>query len=334
MAVFTPSVTVAALLPDARPGAGQLFPVEVLGGSAGLGRSILYPSIQKTGLALAGFDAYLQTGRILVFGESELRFLETLTPEGRHEALERTLRDDIPCVLVTCGLEPAPDLVRQGDERRMPILRTPVPTPIAINRLIAVLQDWLAPRELVHGVLLDILGLGVLITGESGIGKSECALDLVVRGHRLVADDAVEVRRRGDDVVIGTAPELTRHHMELRGIGLINVRDMFGVSSTRGAKRVELVVQLERWEPGRDYERLGIDDSRQDVLGVAVPLVRMPVAPGRNLAILVEVAARNQLLRARGQHAARDLAARVDRQLAAPDAQRGDEVWADGEEEP
>ena len=180
------------------------------------------------------------------------------------------------------------------------------PTPVAINRLIALLEDRLAPRELIHGVLLDILGLGVLITGESGIGKSECALDLVVRGHRLVADDAVEVRRRGDDVVIGTAPELTRHHMELRGIGLINLRDMFGVSSTRGAKRVELVVHLERWDPACNYERLGLDDPRQDVLGVPIPVVRMPVAPGRNLAILVEVAARNQLLRARGQHAARD----------------------------
>ena len=334
MSVYTPTVTVAALLPESRPGIPPLFALEVLGGGAGLDRPILYPSIQKTGLALAGFDVYLQGGRVLVFGESEIRFLETLAPATREEAIRRTLRDDIPCVLLTGGLEPVPGLVTEGDRVRMPILRTPVPTPVAINRLIAVLEDWLAPRELVHGVLLDILGLGVLITGESGIGKSECALDLVVRGHRLVADDAVEVRRRGDQVVIGTAPELTRHHMELRGIGLINLRDMFGVSSTRGAKRVELVVQLERWEAGRDYERLGIDDARTAVLGVSVPLVRMPVAPGRNLAILVEVAARNQLLRARGQHAAKDLAARLDRQLAQTGQSRSDEVWTEGEDEP
>jgi HPr kinase/phosphorylase len=334
MAVFTPSVTVAALLPDARPGGSPLFPVEVLGGELGLGRPILYPSIQKTGLALAGFDEYLQGGRVLVFGESEIRFLESLAPATRVEALGRTLRDDIPCVLITNGLEPVPELVAGGNRARMPILRTTSPAPVAINRLIALLEDWLAPRELIHGVLLDVLGLGVLITGESGIGKSECALDLVVRGHRLVADDAIEIRRRGESVVIGTAPDLTRHHMELRGIGLINLRDMFGVSSTRGAKRVELVVQLERWDTGRDYERLGIDDSHQEVLGVSVPLVRMPVAPGRNLAILVEVAARNQLLRARGQHAARDLAARLERQLAGnPEASSGD-TWADGEEEP
>jgi HPr kinase/phosphorylase len=170
-------------------------------------------------------------------------------------------------------------------------------------------------REIVHGVLLDILGLGVLIAGESGIGKSECALDLVVRGHRLVADDTVEIRRRGERVVIGTCPELTRHHMEIRGLGVINVRDLFGVASTRSSKRVELVVQLERWDPSREYDRLGIDDATYELLGIKVPLIRMPVAPGRSLAILVEVAARNQILRTRGLNAARDLVTRLDRQL-------------------
>jgi HPr kinase/phosphorylase len=163
--------------------------------------------------------------------------------------------------------------------------------------------------------LIDILGLGVLIVGESGIGKSECALDLVVRGHRLVADDTVEVRRRGETLVLGTCPELTRHHMEIRGLGVINIRDLFGVASTRTSKQVELVVQLERWDPSREYDRLGIDDQAYDLLGLKVPFIRMPVAPGRSLAVLVEVAARNQLLRARGLHAARDLVERLDRQL-------------------
>jgi len=167
---------------------------------------------------------------------------------------------------------------------------------------------------------MDILGLGVLIVGESGIGKSECALDLVVRGHRLVADDTVEIRRRAESVLIGTCPELTRHHMEVRGLGVINLRDLFGVASTRSSKRVELVVQLERWEPGREYERLGLDEAHYELLGLPVPLLRMPVAPGRNVAILVEVAARNQLLRTRGHHAARKLAARLERQLQEPPA--------------
>jgi len=168
---------------------------------------------------------------------------------------------------------------------------------------------------------MDILGLGVLIVGDSGIGKSECALDLIVRGHRLVADDTVEVRRRAESVLIGTCPDLTRHHMEVRGLGVINIKDLFGVASTRSSKRVELVVQLERWEPGREYERLGLDDSHFEILGLPVPLLRMPVAPGRNVAILVEVAARNQLLRSRGHHAARRLAARLERQLREPEGE-------------
>jgi HPr kinase/phosphorylase len=151
--------------------------------------------------------------------------------------------------------------------------------------------------------------------GESGIGKSECALDLIVRGHRLVADDTVDIRRRSESILIGTCPELTRHHMELRGLGVINVKELFGIASTRSSKRVELVVQLERWDNSREYERLGLDDEFYEVLGLRVPLIRMPVAPGRSVAILVEVAARNQLLRSRGHHAARELATRLERTL-------------------
>jgi HPr kinase/phosphorylase len=164
-------------------------------------------------------------------------------------------------------------------------------------------------------VLLDILGLGVFLTGESGIGKSECALDLVGRGHRLVADDTVEIRCRGQSILIGTCPELTRHHVEIRGLGLVNVTDLFGVAATRSSKRVELVVRLERWEVGRAYDRLGLDTETVDILGVQVPVITMPIAPGRNVAMLVEVAARNQLLRSRGRHAARLLADRLERRL-------------------
>jgi len=190
-----------------------------------------------------------------------------------------------------------------------------VPTPMAIAKLTAILEDSFVVRELLHGVLLDILGLGVLMVGESGIGKSECALDLIVRGHRLVADDTVEVRRRAETILIGTCPELTRNHMEIRGLGVINIQDLFGIAATRMSKRVELVVELERWEQQRDYDRLGLSDQRYVILGLPLPLISMPVAPGRNLAILVEIAARNQLLRARGHHAARRLADRLERQM-------------------
>jgi HPr kinase/phosphorylase len=194
-------------------------------------------------------------------------------------------------------------------------LRTATVTPTAIAKLSSMLEDSLAERTMLHAVLMDVLGLGVLIAGESGIGKSECALDLIVRGHRLVADDTVEVRRRQETILIGACPELTRYHMELRGLGVINIMELFGIASTRSAKRIELVVQLERWMPTREYERLGLDDVFFEILGLRVPLIRMPVAPGRNIAILVEVAARNQLLRARGHHAARALAERLERSL-------------------
>ncbi len=305
---MTRSITVASLLKSRAEAIG--LPFELLGGASGLERTISSPHIQKTGLALAGFDAYLQPARILVFGESE---------------------NDIPCVLITGGWDPPVELLAASDRYHVPLLRTPVTTPVSIAKIEYLLDDELAERQVIHGVLMDMLGLGVLIIGESGIGKSECGLDLVVRGHRLVADDTVEIRRRGETTLIGTCPELTRHHMEIRGLGLINIRDLFGVAAIRNAKRVELVVQLERWDPDRDYERLGIDELRHDILGLRVPLVRMPVAPGRSLGVLVEVAARNQLLRTRGLNAARDLASRLEQTLREKDMQADTEPEDDVE---
>ena len=307
------AVTVRALV-ESRPESFGL-PLELLAGGAGLDRLITSPYIQKTGLALAGFHEYLRPGRVLIFGESEIRYLESLESAARVASMRLALTLDFPCVLITSGFTPPAELVAEAERARLPLLKTSVATPIAIAKLTSTLEDSLAERTTIHAVLMDILGLGVLIVGESGIGKSECALDLIVRGHRLVADDTVEIRRRQETILIGSCPELTQHHMELRGLGLINVKDLFGIASTRSSKRVELVVQLERWEPGRQYERLGLDDSYYEVLGLRIPLIMMPVAPGRSVAILVEVAARNQLLRARGHHAARELAERLDRRL-------------------
>ena len=306
-------VTVGGLL-GSRPEASGL-PLELLAGADGLHRGITSPHVQKTGLALAGFQAYLKPGRVLIFGESEIRYLEQLDSRARQENLRLAFCLDFPCIIITGGFTPPSELVVEAERAQLPLLKTPVPTPTAIGKLASLLEDSLAERIIVHAVLMDILGLGVLIVGDSGIGKSECALDLIVRGHRLVADDAVEIRRRQETILIGSCPELTRHHMELRGLGVINVKELFGIASTRSSKRVELVVQLERWDPLREYERFGLDDEFYDLLGLRVPLLRMPVAPGRNIAILVEVAARNQLLRARGHHAARRLAERLEEQL-------------------
>jgi HPr kinase/phosphorylase len=306
-------VTVGALLRSRTDTSGLAF--ELLAGGGGLDRRITSPHVQKTGLALAGFHEYLRPGRVLIFGHSEVRFLESLDLAGRVRALDLVLEHDIPCILVTGDLKLPAAVTSRAEAAMVPLLQMATGTPIAIAKLGDLLDDALAERTMVHAVLIDVLGLGTLLTGESGIGKSECALDLIVRGHRLVADDTVEVRRRAETILIGTCPDLTRHHMELRGLGIINVRELFGVSSTRSSKRIEFVVRLERWEPGREYERLGLDERYEQILGVKVPLVSMPVAPGRNIAMLVEVAARNHLLRARGHHAARRLADRLDRAL-------------------
>jgi HPr kinase/phosphorylase len=321
-----PVLTVAGLI-ERGSGPASLS-LELLSGARGLERRVGSPYIQKTGLALAGFHEYLRPGRIVVFGESEVRYLDSLTHEARVAVLHTTFSHDIPCVLITGGWDVHDDLRSAADHHQVPLLRTAVSTPVAIARISALLDDALAIREIIHGVLMDVLGLGVLIVGDSGIGKSECALDLVVRGHRLVADDTVQIRRRGDSVILGACPEPTRYHMELRGLGIINIRDLFGVAATRAAKRVELVVQLERWDVHREYDRLGLDENTYDLFGVKVPLISMPVAPGRNLATLVEVAARNQLLRSRGLNAARDFVDRLEQQL------QEEETESDSEEEP
>ena len=308
-----PGVSVGALVGSHPETVG--LPFDLLAGAGGLDRRITSPYIQKTGLALAGFHEYLRPGRVLIFGESEIRYLESLETSARINSLRLALTLDFPCVLITGGFTPPAEVAMEAERADLPLLKTPVATPIAIAKLTSILEDWLAERTMMHAVLMDILGLGVLIVGDSGIGKSECALDLIVRGHRLVADDTVDILRREESMLIGTCPELTRHHMELRGLGVINVKDLFGIASTRSSKRIELVVQLERWDATREYERLGLDDDFFEVLGLRAPLIRMPVAPGRSIAILVEVAARNQLLRSRGHHAARDLAARLAQTL-------------------
>jgi len=324
-------ISVGALL-RSRPEAFGLA-LELLAGGGGVEQLITSPHVQKTGLALAGFHEYLKAGRVLVFGESEVRYLESLDPLVRARTMRLAYAHDFPCILVAGDFAVPPDLATEAERANRPLLRTELPSPTAIAKLGSILEDFLAERITIHAVLMDILGLGVLITGDSGIGKSECALDLIVRGHRLVADDTVEVRRRAETVLIGSCPELTRVHMELRGLGVINIRELFGVASTRSSKRVELVVRLERWDQTREYERLGLDEEFHEILGLRVPVITMPVAPGRNIAILVEVAARNQLLRARGHHAARLLEARLEQMMGQAEISAGPTEEEDEEDE-
>jgi HPr kinase/phosphorylase len=285
--------------------------LRLLAGRPGLGHRILQARVQRPGLALTGYVRYLSYGRVQIVGASEIGYLATLGARARTSSIARLGGKPLSCFVVTKGQQVPGELLREAQRRRIPLLATPLDTTTFIKQLGAYLDERLAPRVHLHGVLLDVFGLGVLIVGESGIGKSECALDLIDRGHRLVADDVVEVRRLSD-ALVGASPPLTRYHMELRGLGVINLRDLYGISAMRMTKRVELVVQMERWEAGHDYDRLGLGREKYRILGVEAPLVRLPVAPGRNTAMLVEVASRNQLLRERGYDAARRFARRVD----------------------
>jgi HPr kinase/phosphorylase len=308
----TPAVAVGDLL---SPDAASLG-LRLVAGRSGLDRTIHLSRVQRPGLALTGYTDYIRYGRVQIVGSSEIGYLRTLSAQRRRRILGKLAKCHISCFILTKGLTPPRELLAEAEANGIPLLLTPTESTSFIKGLAAFLDARLAMRLHLHSVLMDIFGLGVLIMGESGIGKSECALDLIDRGHRLVSDDVVEIRRISD-ALVGSSPDLTRYHMELRGLGVINIKDLYGVSSIRMTKRVELVINLERWEAGKEYDRLGLKDEKFLILGVEVALIRMPVAPGRNIAILVEVASRNQLLKERGYDAARHFADHLDSMLAA-----------------
>jgi HPr kinase/phosphorylase len=309
-----PSMTVGELLTD--EGAASLNLV-LLSGGDGIDNVVDRPRIQKPGLALAGFLEYVHPGRVQILGRSETSFLNERAPAERSRIVSQLCRQGVSCFVLTTALEPPQELLDETERHGVPLLRTDLSSSATIERLTRFLEDRLAPRAVVHGVLLDVYGLGVLLLGDSGVGKSECAIDLVVRGHRLVSDDVVEIKQLGDRLV-GTGPELTRYHMELRGLGIINVKDLFGVASVRMTKFVEYVIRLDPWQPGKTYDRLGLDDNGFEILGVTLPYVEMPVGPGRNLSVLIEVAARNHLLKLKGYHPARELARKVGERIQLP----------------
>jgi HPr kinase/phosphorylase len=306
-----PSMAVRELLTGR---AEETLNLVLLSGSDGLDNIVNRPRIQKPGLALAGFLEYIHPGRIQILGGSEMTFLSERASTERSRIMAQLCRQGGSCFVITGGLEAPEELVAECERQGVPLLSTDLPASQAIDELTRFLEDRLAPRVVIHGVLLDIYGLGVLLLGDSGVGKSECALDLVVRGHRLVSDDVVEIKRRGG-VLVGTGPELTRYHMELRGVGIVNVKDLFGVAAVRLNKYVEYVIRLDPWREGKRYDRLGLDDQAYEILGAGLPYVELPVGPGRNLSVLIEVAARNHLLKLKGYHPARRLARRLGERL-------------------
>lgn len=286
--------------------------IEVLAGSSGLETRFLNSErIQKLGLALGGFTDYIHAGRIQMIGMSEVSFLATMDAGGREKALNNLDRADISCILITKGLEPPPGLSERCEKTGIPLIRTPIVSSKAISVITDFLQARLARRIVQHGVLLEMFGIGVLIVGESGIGKSECALDLVSRHHRLVSDDAVRIVRFGNRL-FGDSPELTYEHLEIHGLGIINIRELFGVASTCDSISIDLCIELKKWGDVEQVERIGLEAQQMSIFGVDLPRFTLPVSPGRNLATLVETAVKVFLLRESGYDAARELIEKHD----------------------
>jgi HPr kinase/phosphorylase len=319
------SIEVQQLLAEVH-GALQLSLVSDWGG---LDRRITRPRIQKPGLELSGFVKHVYADRVQVLGLTEIDYLLSLEPSMALEGVAAYFDRSLCCVILTRGLEPIDLLMQEAKRTGTPVLRTPLMTSTFISRLTRRLEELLSPRSSIHGVLLDVLGVGVLLIGRSGVGKSEAALDLVLKGHRLVADDLVEVTVRPPDTVWGAATDLHQHHMEIRGMGILNITDLFGVAACRDNKKIEVVVELSEIAEA-DYDRLGTDLEVWPVLGVDIPLVRIPLRPGRNIASLIEVVARNQLLKYRGHDSAREfqekLAARLRAEAAAAEGRAAPET--------
>lgn len=279
--------------------------LELLTDERGLARAIGNPDISSPGLVLTGYTERFPTERMQVLGETEVAFLESLDEERRRAALVTFLDFDIPVIFITKGQRAPEPLVELANAVGTPVVRTALKTAEFYTRIKPFLEERFAPRTTLHGSLADVYGVGLLFVGKSGIGKSETVLDLVERGHRLVADDMVMITRRGNEVLIGKGHELQRHHMEIRGVGIIDVRTMFGIRAIRQQKRVEVVVQLEIWDHEAVYDRTGLDQKSMDILGVPVPLVTVPLVPGKNITVVCEVVAMNHLLKYAGVDSAR-----------------------------
>jgi HPr kinase/phosphorylase len=290
--------------------------LRTVAGESGFSRPISWGRIQRPGLAFAGFLAFIKPGRIQILGESELNYLDTMPSDVRSERIASICALPVAAFVVTKGQRVPEDLARECRAREVPLLVSQQTTSVVIQSITRILEDELAPSATIHGVLVDVYGMGVLLLGDSGIGKSECALDLIQRGHRLVADDVVEIRKYPNGSLVGRAAEMIRYHMELRGIGIINIKHLFGVSAVRMSKSIELVIELERWDPTKKYDRLGLDGETYLILDRPRPFLRLPVASGRNIALLIEIAARNELLKTQGYDAAKEFALKVDEQIA------------------
>ncbi|WP_077613952.1 HPr(Ser) kinase/phosphatase [Caenibacillus caldisaponilyticus] len=288
------------------------FNFELLAGESGLERTITTSDISRPGLEMAGYFTYYPAERIQLLGMTELSFFKSLPKSERLDRMEKLCNVDTPCIILSRGLEAPEELFEASKESGVPVLRSTLKTTQLSSMLTNYLEARLAPMITVHGVLVDVYGIGVLLTGDSGVGKSETALELVKRGHRLVADDSVEIRQTGENELVGNAPELIRHLLEIRGLGIIDVMTLFGAGAVRSYKKISLIIHLELWDPDKFYDRLGLEEETVKMVDTVLPKLTIPVRPGRNLAVIVEVAAMNFRLKQMGINTAKQFSERLN----------------------
>ncbi|WP_170008795.1 HPr(Ser) kinase/phosphatase [Bacillus fonticola] len=290
----------------------EKFHLELLSGEEGVHRPIVTSDLSRPGLEVAGYFDYYPAERIQLLGKTELTFFQKLSEKEKSDRMAGLCQDITPGIIVTRGLEVPDELIEASRREGVPIMRSSMKTTRLSSRLTNYLEGKLAPTTAIHGVLVDIYGVGVLIMGKSGVGKSETALELVKRGHRLVADDCVEIRQEDEDTLVGSAPELIEHLLEIRGLGIINVMTLFGAGAVRSFKRITLCINLELWDPTKQYDRLGLDEEKMRIIDTNITQLTIPVRPGRNLAVIIEVAAMNFRLKRMGVNAAQQFTEKLN----------------------
>jgi len=282
----------------------EQFHLELISGEEGINRPITMSDLSRPGIEIAGYFTYYPRERVQLLGKTELSFFEQLPEEDKKQRMDSLCTDVTPAIILSRDMPIPQELIDASEKNGVPVLRSPLKTTRLSSRLTNFLESRLAPTTAIHGVLVDIYGVGVLITGKSGVGKSETALELVKRGHRLVADDCVEIRQEDQDTLVGNAPELIEHLLEIRGLGIINVMTLFGAGAVRSNKRITIVMNLELWEQGKQYDRLGLEEETMKIIDTEITKLTIPVRPGRNLAVIIEVAAMNFRLKRMGLNAA------------------------------
>lgn len=296
-----PSISVETLFLENK----KILILELISGHKGLQKKILEKNLHRPGLALAGFVDLFTFQRIQICGNTEMTYLKKCSPEKRRKIFQKVMSFEIPCFVVTDNNKLPAEFKNASNENKISVFRTPFATTKVTQLLGDYLDGKFAPKTLIHGSLVDVYGIGVLITGRSGIGKSEVALDLIARGHRLVVDDVVTVVRRTGGILMGLGHDILQYHMEIRGVGVIDVEAMFGIRGIRRQKRVEVQLELVDWDSSQKYERLGIKETTTEILGEKIPLINLPVYPGKNISVIAESVAMNQLLKIYGRHSAK-----------------------------